>query len=102
MKDQNAVFQGCQIEDAKCSGRFSNSDFLDAGSDRLHGLPIIGIVAALDKFKLPAGLDARLLRKRTNIRPTASKPFDQLHGCIVSITIHRGQRGNCCREFGEE
>ncbi|MGF7205125.1 hypothetical protein GGQ82_004214 [Sphingobium olei] len=89
MKHQNPVFQRRQIDHPERARRFPDANFPNALPHGFHGLPVVGIVAALDKLKLPTGICSRIFGEGANIGLATSQPLYRLHeaGCIKTETL---------------
>src|SRR3546814_3406322 len=75
MKHQNPVFQRRQIDHPERARRFPDANFPNALPHGFHGLPVVGIVAALDKLKLPTGICSRIFGEGANIGLATSQPL---------------------------
>src|SRR3546814_14934867 len=89
MEHPTPVFHLRQIYHPDRPTRFPDANFPNALPHGFHGLPVVGIVAALDKLKLPTGICSRIFGEGANIGLATSQTLYRLHeaGCIKTETL---------------
>jgi len=79
MQHEDGLCKARNIDNPERSSGIANPNFSHTRTNTRHRFPVIRLVAALDAFKLKAGIAAWPLRKVTQAIQRISKKYDGFH-----------------------